>query len=274
MLQKKSLIAVLVYLAIVVVTSSTIIIAGEPPKIDSTTPVEELNDLAAKGNADAMLELGERMIQGQGIDTNYAKGQEWIQKAADAGKTEAWYDLGVMYSNGMGVELNIPESMKYYKKGAELGDADCQTSMGMLYQAGEDIPGGVKADPTEAAKWYRMAAEQNHQEAIFHLAQLYLWGQGVPADSVEAAKWFRKAAEDGNPDAQWMLGVCYRKGTGVEKDNVQAYALISAAVDGAENPEQKQGMSDVLNKIGKDMTPDDITKAQELSKEWIAKRGQ
>ncbi|MCJ7791690.1 MAG: SEL1-like repeat protein, partial [Dehalococcoidia bacterium] len=64
----------------------------ESPKIDASTPVEELKALASQGNADAMLELGERLIQGQGVETNAAEGLQWLHKAADAGKNQAWYD--------------------------------------------------------------------------------------------------------------------------------------------------------------------------------------
>jgi hypothetical protein len=44
------------------------------------------------------------------------------------------------------------------------------------------------------------------------------------------------------------------------------------AVDGAENPDQKKGMSEKLDKLGKEMTPEQVAKGQELSKEWIAKK--
>jgi uncharacterized protein len=204
---------------------------------------------------------------------------QWLQKAADAGKTQAWYDLGFIYANSAGVKADLPRAIRYWHTGAEKGNADCQFSVGLVYQAGERIPGGVKADPAEYTKWYKLAAEQNHQEAIYHLAQLYLWGDGVKKDSVEAAKWFRKGAEAGNWDAQWSLGESYRVGRGVTQDHIQAYALWVAAIDGAENPEQSEemsehikGMSEQLDKLGQELTPEQIAQAQELSKEWIAKR--
>jgi hypothetical protein len=61
----------------------------ESPKIDASTPVEELKALASQGNADAMLELGERLIQGQGVETNVAEGMQWLYKAADAGQLKS-----------------------------------------------------------------------------------------------------------------------------------------------------------------------------------------
>jgi TPR repeat protein len=246
--------------------------AENAPKVDSSTAIETIKKMAAEGNPDAMLQLGEKLIPEQGTDSGATEALQWLQKAADAGKTQAWYDLGFIYANSAGVKEDLPRAINYWKTGAEKGNADCQFSVGLVYQAGERIPGGVKADPAEYAKWYKLAAEQNHQEAIYHLAQLYMQGEGVKQDSSEAAKWFRKGAEAGNPDAQWMLGICYRKGIGLVKNNMQAYALISAAVEGAENPDQKKGMAEATDKIGGELSPDQLKQAQKLAQEWIDKR--
>lgn len=245
---------------------------GQSPKIDASTPVKELKALASQGNADAMLELGERLIQGQGVETNAAEGLQWLHKAAAAGKSQAWYDIGFVYSNGVGVEMNITEATKYFRNGAEAGNADCQTSLGMLYQAGEKIPGGAKTDLIEAAKWYRLAAEQDHGEAIFHLAGLCMAGQGVKADPSEAVKWYRRGADLGNPEAKWMLGRCYQEGTGLAKDIVQACALFSAAIDGVEDSAQKRGMTEKRDKLRKELNADQLKEAERLAEEWKAKK--
>jgi uncharacterized protein len=247
---------------------------GQEVKFDASTPIEQLKSSAAKGNADAMLELGERLVQGTGVTKDGPEGLKWLQKAADAGKREAWYDMGMVYSNALGVEMDMKKAMTFYRKGAELGEANCQTSLGLFYQAGEKIPGGVKADPAEARKWYRMAAEQNHPEAILHLGQLLIWGEGGDTNAVEGAKWFRRGAELGNPEAQWSLGQCYLQGKGVPKDSVQAYALFAAAADGADRPDMKKGMGEQRDKLGKTLSPAQLTEAQGLTEKWKARRGQ
>jgi TPR repeat protein len=95
----------------------------------------------------------------------------------------------------------------------------------------------VPQDYKEAAKWYRMAAEQGHAWAQYNLGGMYLRGQGVPQDYKEAAKWWRKAAEQGDAGAQCNLGVMYEKGDGVPRDGTLAYALynLAAAGDPSEN---------------------------------------
>lgn len=244
---------------------------AQSPTFDSTTTVDQLKALAGRGNGDAILELGERLIQGQGVATNIDEGMRWLAKAADAGRREAWYDLGFVYSNGLiGGKPDIAEAMKYFQKGADLGNADCQTSMGLIYQAGEKIPGGVKADPAQAAGWYRKAAEQNHTEAIQHLAMLCMTGQGVTADPAEAAKWFRKGAELGNADCMWGLGQCYLGGKGIAQDSSMAFALFAVAVEGTTNPEQKAAMAARKDQLAKSLTADQLKKAESLMSEWKA----
>lgn len=271
MMNESKLLTGVVLTALMVVALAATIAAEEPQQITDSTSVQDLKILASNGNADAMLEYGERLVQGQGIDSNTTQCLSWLQKAADAGKSEAWYDMGFVYANGAGVKVDLAEAMKYFRKGAEVGNADCQTSMGMFYQAGDKIPSGLKADPVEAIKWYKLAAEQNHTEAIQHLAMLYTMGQGVKPDAAEAAKLFRKGAELGNADCIWGLGQCYLTGKGVQLDTVMAYAMFSASLDGVGNPEQKKAMTARRDQLGNALTPAQLTKADPIIKDWRAK---
>lgn len=268
-IRSDSLMGLALALSIVVAMSVTIV-AGEQ-KYDESTPLEELKAAASEGNAGAMAEYGMRLVQGQGVDANSTEGLDWLQKAADAGNAQAWYAMGVVYSNGMGVELDLPKSFEYYSKGAEAGDADCQTAMGMFYQAGDKIPSGIEADPVEAVKWYKMAAEQGHTEAIQHLATMNAMGMGIEKNEKEAVQWYRKGAELGNADCIWGLGRCYLKGAGVEVDSVMAYALCFASLDGVEHPEQKKAMTAKCEEMGKALTAEQLKQTGPIVEEWKTK---
>lgn len=257
--------------ALMVVALVATIVAEEPQKITDLTSVEELKTLASNGNADAMLQLGEKLIPEQGIDSGATEALHWLQKAADAGKTQAWYDLGFIYANTAGVKKDLLRAINYWKTGAEKGNADCQFSVGLVYQAGERIPGGVKADPVEAVKWYRLAAEQHNTEAIQHLAMMNSMGMGIEQDNSEAIKWFRKGAELGDADCLWGLGHCYLDGRGAPQDSVLAYALYSASLDGFRNLEQKQAYSERCVELGKKLTKEQLKRAEPLIAEWKAK---
>ena len=80
-----------------------------------------------------------------------------------------------------------------------------------------------RGDYAEAARRYRIAAEQGDVEAQNQLGYMYRLGQGVPKDDVEAASWTRKAAEQGNADAQARLGYMYGIGRGVLRAAVERH---------------------------------------------------
>jgi uncharacterized protein len=79
-----------------------------------------------------------------------------------------------------------------------------------------------------------------------------------------AVKWYRLAAEEGYAVAQSNLGTMYQNGQGVIQDNVYAHMWYNIAAS--------SGL-DFLTKnrdlIAKQMTPADISKAQEMAREWM-----
>ena len=100
-------------------------------------------------------------------------------------------------------------------------------------------------------------------DAQFNLGIMYDNGRGVPKIGTEAARWYRMATEQGFADAQFNLGVMYYTGEGIPKDYVQAYAWLNiAAAQGDESAKEN------LEIITKEMTTAEITKAQELSREY------
>ena len=92
-------------------------------------------------------------------------------------------------------------------------------------------------------------------------------GQGVPKDYKEAVEWYKKAAEQEYVDAQNNLGTMYAKGLGVPKDYIQAYAWFNLVASNRDIVAKKnRGI------IEAKMTPEQIAKAQELSKTLVKKQ--
>jgi len=54
---------------------------------------------------------------------------------------------------------------------------------------------------------HRLGAELGDSESQFNLGLAYYLGEGVEEDKPEAAKWFRLAAEQGDVTAQLFLGI-------------------------------------------------------------------
>ena len=69
--------------------------------------------------------------------------------------------------------------------------------MGLRYLLGQS----VAQDPKEAARWFKLAAEQGIGAAAAALARQYATGEGVPQDLVEAYKWAAVAASQPDPNS-------------------------------------------------------------------------
>jgi hypothetical protein len=86
-------------------------------------------------------------------------------------------------------------------------------------------------DLAEAARLYRLAADQGNADAQYRLGMMYMEGTGVGRDLVEAARLLRLAADQGDADAQYQLGLMYHIGKGVAEDLAEAARLLWLAAD-------------------------------------------
>jgi hypothetical protein len=130
---------------------------------------------------------------------------------------------------------------------------------------------GVSRDYTEAARWYRRAAENSNAMAQSTLGDIYYYGRGVPQDFLEAAQWWQRAADQGVAVAQLNLGVMYANGDGVAQDYVKAHFYTNLAA--AHLPPGQDRDIAVKNRdiVGKLMNPGQIAEAQRLARLWRPK---
>lgn len=147
---------------------------------------------------------------------------------------------------------------------AESGDVEAQVRLAACLHSGWV---GMPADKVEAAKWYRMAAEQGHPEAQNFIGLFYATGSGVPKDEVEAVKWYRKAAEQGVAMAQSSLSLAYSGGTGVTKDDFEAlvWNIVATETDATLDVLTKPMRSILVARLGRAAS----NLAQERSRELL-----
>jgi len=193
---------------------------------------------------------------------DYTTALSELKPFAEQGNAVAQLLLGFMYRDGLGVIENDEEAFRWFRLAAEQGVADAQNSLGGMYEKGK----GVIEDDKKAAKWRRLAAEQGHAQAQLVLGVMYEDGVGVIEDNKEAVKWYRLAAEQGNAKAQSRLGFAYILGLGVIQDSVYAHMWWNIA--GANGYEKARGYK---GDLVKEMTPQDISKAQDLARECVKK---
>jgi TPR repeat protein len=78
------------------------------------------------------------------------------------------------------------------------------------------------ANPLQAYKYMRAAAEAGLGVAQHGLGFMYMEGECVDKDASKAVTWFKKAAEQGLAGSQTTLAMMYEEGRGVEKDPEEA----------------------------------------------------
>jgi TPR repeat protein len=93
-------------------------------------------------------------------------------------------------------------------------------------------------------------------------------------DYTEAAKWYRLAAEQGHTSAQGNLGFMYGKGVGVPQDYIEAYKWLSLAARavGPASVSQKEvtdAAAEARDALAARMTPTQIAKSQKLVSAWF-----
>lgn len=195
---------------------------------------------------------------------------EEMHSKANQGDVNAQVQLCRAYDQGYGVNRNQSEAALWCRKAAEQGNAAAQNSLGSMYQFGEGVP----KDNAEAVRWYQKAADQGYSEAYTNLGYMYDGGLGINQDKQNAVKLYHSGAEKGSLNAMLNLGVSYWKGEGVSKDLEQSYMWLDLArfyTQQSNNMQLKWRVREVLDEVKKEMTKEQINKAEQLSRDWDAK---
>jgi len=161
---------------------------------------------------------------------------------------------------GVGVSRNRAEAIGWYRLAADQGHADAQYHLGLLFASMES----VSENFSRAARWYLLAAAQGHAMAQFNLGVLYLNGTGVGQNPQQAAEYFRLAAERGADKAQFNLGLMYAMGVGVEENFMLAYKWLSIAADRGHDEAVNR-----MNLIEDMMTAMEISQGKQRAEDWL-----
>jgi len=190
-----------------------------------------------------------------------------ITKMAQDGDAVAQYQLARLYRNGVGVTKNEAEALAWFTKSANQNYAPAQSTLGTIYRFGLL---GTTQDTQKAIEWYQKAADQQFPPAQAHLGAMYALGQGVTQDDAQALQWYMKAANQNFTRAQAALARMYYRGNGVEKNAITAYKWAELATR-TKNKQRQENAIKLRDKIGADMTPQDIQEAKRQVDIFLAK---
>jgi TPR repeat protein/peptidoglycan/xylan/chitin deacetylase (PgdA/CDA1 family) len=220
---------------------------------DAQKAADALSKAADAGSADAMLELADMLVKGDGISADPERAVTLLKHAADAGlKGPAYQALASYYQ----LSGNLDAAEAALQSAADAGvpqaklllgeallkssdEATRQHGIALVQESADDgyALDAYKAlgdyflaagDNTRAAAALQQAVGQGDNDARLKLAKLLLAGEGVAADPEGAVALLQQAADGGQPaQAYAMLGTYYR-GAG---DAKKAAAYLGKAAE-------------------------------------------
>ncbi|MND67134.1 Localization factor PodJL [compost metagenome] len=187
--------------------------APQEPTIADTTPAEEpettvtevpveagpaaLREAAMTGDPLALFEIGNRYMEGRGVQENLAEAAKWFEKSAEKGFAPALYRMGNFNEKGLGMPRNLTQAVDWYQQAAKQGNASAMHNLAVLFASGAN----GTPDNASAVRWFTEAAELGVKDSQYNLGILAAKGLGMQVNLEESYKWFALAAKAGDKDA-------------------------------------------------------------------------
>ncbi len=184
-----------------------------------------------------------------------------LADAASSGDANALFEIGTRFTEGRGVAADPTEAAKWYKLAADKGFAPAQYRYANVLEKGT----GVARDLSQAADYYRKAAEAGNVNAMHNLAVLYASGATGQPDYAKAVQWFSQAADHGVADSQFNLAILYARGNGVHQDLEQSYKWFAIAAKGGDKDAAQK-----RDEVAKAMRKDQLDSARAKTDQWQA----
>jgi TPR repeat protein len=134
---------------------------------------------------------------------------------------------GLEYFYGKEVRQDYVEAARNFRVAAENDNIIAQFMTGYTYYSGK----GVSQDYKEAAKWFWYSAKQGNTSAQFMLGYLFYVGKGVPQSYEDGSNWLWHAAEQGNLYSRYFLGYQYQVRAKKNQDFKETAQLLRLAFD-------------------------------------------
>jgi TPR repeat protein len=131
-----------------------------------------------------MFNLGIILENGLGCDPEPDEAALWYWQAAEAGDTQARMKLGTMLIKGVGFSLGSP-AIQAIEASAEKGYPYAQSFYAKIHLDGV----GVESNPEAAEKWFRLAAVQGDESAIFNLGEMMADAMTILTPEEELSQW-------------------------------------------------------------------------------------
>ena len=181
---------------------------GEQENTVSTysVDVETLQQIALKGDAQALFQLAINYEQGRGVAENQQEAFYCYQQAAELGCPRGYWGMAFLYDQGKyGVKRDKKKAEEMHRKAGAAGYAPSASRFGAAWPDAARVLGLTAAEAREQARTRRRAAVEGYASEQYNLGVMYQTGFGLPKDMAKAREWFQKAADQGDVQAKSVL---------------------------------------------------------------------
>lgn len=123
------------------------------------TALSEWKPLAAAGDVNAQMNLGNMYRKGEGVPKDFAEAAKWYRKAAKQNHAGAQTVLGVFHEYGTGVPHDYAKALAFYRKAAARGNKLAKKGVTRL-------EGDPNVAPVFFEKGLRYGRQNRHEEAL------------------------------------------------------------------------------------------------------------
>lgn len=165
---------------------------------------------AEKGKAVGQFKYGEFIEEGKFVEKNLSLAAHFYKLSSDQHYAEAEFALGSLHEFGKGVKIDIDSAASLYKRAADQRLDRAEDRYGKCLQRGR----GVQKSPIMAVDFFRRSASQKFAAGQFHLGRSFETGLGVPSgpDLSVAINNYKLAAAQNHQQALYHLGLLYKNG--------------------------------------------------------------
>ncbi|MBO5291411.1 MAG: sel1 repeat family protein [Clostridia bacterium] len=231
--------------------------------------LSELLQRAENNDVEALIALSEIYGKGEGVEQDFCKKAEYLQRAAALGSSEAMIRLSICYENGEGVEKDDSKvfelaNIVFSKKDAVSLRGALRLAQCYLEGIGTEVNAesalfftslllGVNHDPAGLCSIYyddavKMLDSKSYVDwliktsealpyAKFKLGELYEEGEILDYDEDLAIEWYTKSANEGCIDAKMNLAILYKKSE-IAQNLTIAENLLKEVINADYKPEE------------------------------------
>jgi len=154
--------------------------------------------LASKKSPQALVELGNMCLRGEGITQDYSQAFNNFQEAVELGYAPAMCRLALMYQKGIKVDQDFSKAFELYDLAAKKDDVGGYYGAGYLTYKGF----GVTQNYDKALEYFQKGADKNDARCEYMIACHELAGYGGKQDLEKGKKYMEWAMAQGHPWVQ------------------------------------------------------------------------